>query len=46
MSYCKAHELEQVYLMVLTDNDSALSLYESVGFYSKSEERRYRIELP
>lgn len=46
LSYCKAHELEQVYLMVLTDNDSALSLYESVGFYPKSEERRYRIELP
>lgn len=46
LSYFRTHGLEQAYLMVLTNNDSALSLYESVGFYSKSEERRYRIELP
>lgn len=43
--YLKSNGLEQAYLMVLTTNTSALSLYESVGFYKGSEERRYCIEL-
>lgn len=46
LSYFRAHELEEAYLMVLTNNDSALRLYQSVGFTLTSEERRYRIELP
>jgi ribosomal protein S18 acetylase RimI-like enzyme len=45
LSYFRTHGLEEAYLMVLTDNDSALHLYESVGFSLSSEERRYRIEL-
>jgi ribosomal protein S18 acetylase RimI-like enzyme len=45
LSYFRTHGLNNAYLMVLTNNDSALSLYESVGFFRKSEERRYRIEL-
>lgn len=46
LSYFRTHELDEANLMVLTDNDSALHLYESVGFILSSEERRYRIELP
>ncbi|MNO82616.1 putative acetyltransferase [compost metagenome] len=46
LNYFITHGLEEAYLMVLTNNDSALHLYESVGFKLSSEERRYRIELP
>ncbi|WHY22349.1 GNAT family N-acetyltransferase [Paenibacillus sp. G2S3] len=46
LNYFRTHELDEANLMVLTDNDSALHLYESVGFSLSSEERRYRIELP
>jgi GNAT superfamily N-acetyltransferase len=46
LNYFRTHGLEEAYLMVLTNNDSALHLYESVGFKLSSEERRYRIELP
>lgn len=45
LNYFRTHGLEEAYLMVLTNNDSALHLYESVGFSLSSEERRYRIEL-
>lgn len=37
--------LENAYLLVLTDNDSALNLYKSVGFEVTKEERRYSIPL-
>ncbi|MBY3621936.1 GNAT family N-acetyltransferase [Acinetobacter sp. CUI P1] len=46
LNYFRTHGLDEANLMVLTDNDSALHLYESVGFSLSSEERRYRIELP
>ncbi|KTD86896.1 acetyltransferase [Paenibacillus etheri] len=46
LNYFRTHGLKDAYLMVLTNNDSALHLYESVGFNLSSEERRYRIELP
>ncbi|WP_340009672.1 GNAT family N-acetyltransferase [Paenibacillus sp. FSL K6-0276] len=45
LNYFRTHGLEEAYLMVLTNNDSALRLYESVGFNLTSEERRYRIEI-
>ncbi|OMD78280.1 GNAT family N-acetyltransferase [Paenibacillus odorifer] len=45
LSYFRTHGLEEACLMVLTENDSALRLYESVGFILTNEERRYRIEL-
>jgi GNAT superfamily N-acetyltransferase len=43
--YCKAHGLQTVYLMVLTSNNSALPLYESVGFITEQKEIRYYTEL-
>jgi len=45
LSYLKSHQLQNAKLMVLTTNDSALSLYESVGFYADQEEIRYFIKL-
>jgi len=43
--YLKSHGLQSANLMVLTDNHSALSLYESVGFQEAQEEIRYCIDL-
>lgn len=45
LKYLKANELQSANLMVETTNKSALSLYESVGFYTDSEEIRYFIKL-
>jgi ribosomal protein S18 acetylase RimI-like enzyme len=45
LHYLKSHGLNYANLMVLTTNDSALSLYESVGFYRDNEEVRYYINL-
>ncbi|WP_238322881.1 GNAT family N-acetyltransferase [Gorillibacterium massiliense] len=45
LRYLKSHQLQKANLMVLTTNNSALSLYESVGFYADKEEIRYFIEL-
>lgn len=45
LRYLKSNNLKNAYLMVLTSNQSALSLYESVGFYPVSEEIRYFIEM-
>jgi ribosomal protein S18 acetylase RimI-like enzyme len=45
LNYFKAHGLQSTYLMVLTSNNSALPLYESVGFFTEKEEIRYYIEL-
>ena len=45
LRYLKSHQLHYAYLMVLTTNQSALSLYESVGFYVDKEEIRYFTEL-
>ncbi|MNI58074.1 Mycothiol acetyltransferase [compost metagenome] len=43
--YLKSHQLQNASLMVLTTNKSALSLYESVGFYTDKEEIRYFTKL-
>lgn len=45
LKYLKSHQLQNAKLMVLTTNTSALSLYESVGFYIEREEIRYCIDL-
>lgn len=45
LNYLKTHGLKHAHLMVLTTNKSALSLYESVGFYEDGEEIRYYTEL-
>ncbi|WP_369901292.1 GNAT family N-acetyltransferase [Bacillus manliponensis] len=45
LNYLKSHDLKYAHLMVLTTNKSALSLYESVGFYEDGEEIRYYTEL-
>ncbi|NQX47300.1 GNAT family N-acetyltransferase [Paenibacillus tritici] len=45
LSYLKEQGLEQAQLVVLTDNDSALSLYKSVGFQTGRQEIRYYTEL-
>lgn len=45
LRYLKSHQLRNANLMVLTTNKSALSLYESVGFYTDKEEIRYFTEL-
>jgi ribosomal protein S18 acetylase RimI-like enzyme len=45
LRYLKSHQLQNATLMVLTTNKSALSLYESVGFYAVKEEIRYFTEL-
>lgn len=41
LRYLKSHQLQNAKLIVLTTNKSALSLYESVGFYTDKEEIRY-----
>ena len=45
LKYLKSHQLQKATLMVLTTNKSALSLYESVGFYKDKEEIRYFTKL-
>lgn len=45
LQYLHAHGLPYACLTVLTTNQSALSLYESVGFYVEREEVRYFTEL-
>ncbi|HCX47574.1 MAG TPA: GNAT family N-acetyltransferase [Bacillus sp. (in: Bacteria)] len=45
LKYLKSHKLQKATLMVLTTNKSALSLYESVGFYTNKEEIRYFTKL-
>jgi len=45
LKYLKSHQLQNATLMVLTTNKSALSLYESVGFYTDKEEIRYFTKL-
>ena len=45
LNYFKMHGLESAHLMVLTDNNHALQLYESVGFRAESEEIRFYIDL-
>ncbi|MFD0589945.1 GNAT family N-acetyltransferase [Paenibacillus sp. GCM10027627] len=45
LKYLKSHQLQTAKLMVLPTNKSALSLYESVGFYTDSEEIRYFTKL-
>ncbi|WP_268626330.1 GNAT family N-acetyltransferase [Paenibacillus alvei] len=43
--YAKSHDIPRASLEVLTDNRTALQLYESLGFEQKAEEIRYCIEL-
>ncbi|GIN72800.1 hypothetical protein J14TS2_32750 [Bacillus sp. J14TS2] len=45
LKYLKDNGLETAQLVVLTSNDSALSLYESVGFCKEKVEVRYYIDL-
>ncbi|WP_223556419.1 MULTISPECIES: GNAT family N-acetyltransferase [Lysinibacillus] len=45
LKYLQSHKLQKATLMVLTTNKSALSLYESVGFYTDKEEIRYFTKL-
>ncbi len=45
LTYLKDNGLETAQLMVLTSNESALSLYESVDFYKEKVEVRYFIDL-
>ncbi|WP_017815010.1 GNAT family N-acetyltransferase [Paenibacillus shenyangensis] len=45
LKYLQSHSLEKASLTVLTDNHSALSLYESAGFQIMNEEVRYGIVL-
>lgn len=45
LKYLKSHQIHYANLMVLTTNKSALSLYESVGFYTDKEEIRYFTKL-
>ncbi len=43
--YLKTNELYSTHLEVVTTNQFALSLYQSVGFHVDSEEIRYFIQL-
>lgn len=45
LRYLKSNQLQYANLMVLTTNKSALTLYESVGFYADKEEIRYFTQL-
>lgn len=45
LRYLKANQIQYANLMVLTSNKSALSLYESVGFWADQEEIRYFTKL-
>ncbi|AWX54507.1 GNAT family N-acetyltransferase [Brevibacillus brevis] len=45
LGYLKSHELKSAYLMVETTNETALSLYKSVGFEVDKEEIRYYMVL-
>ncbi|WP_084403045.1 GNAT family N-acetyltransferase [Paenibacillus antarcticus] len=45
LTYLRGNGLESAELMVLTTNNSALSLYGSVGFKRVKEEARYCVEL-
>lgn len=45
LQYAKTHDIPRASLEVLTDNRTALRLYESLGFEQKAEEIRYYIEL-
>lgn len=45
LKYLHANQLPYATLMVSTTNQSALSLYESVGFHTVQEERRYFTKL-
>lgn len=45
LSYLKEQNLARAELMVLSTNESALSLYTSVGFRVSSEEIRYCVEI-
>ncbi|MGG0816053.1 GNAT family N-acetyltransferase [Paenibacillus alvei] len=45
LQYAKFHDIPRASLEVLTDNRTALQLYESLGFEQKAEEIRYCIEL-
>lgn len=45
LRYLKSNNLKNAYLIVVTSNQSALSLYESAGFNPVSEEIRYYIEM-
>ncbi|WNS41109.1 GNAT family N-acetyltransferase [Paenibacillus sp. MMS20-IR301] len=45
LQYLKEHRLEQAQLIAMATNDSALSLYESVGFEKGQQEIRYYTEL-
>jgi len=45
LQYAKSHDIPRASLEVLTDNRTALQLYESLGFEQKAEEIRYCIEL-
>ena len=45
LQYAKSHDIPRASLEVLTDNRTALQLYESLGFQQKAEEIRYCIEF-
>lgn len=45
LTYLQNHQLPFAELTVLTTNQSALHLYESVGFYTEGEEVRYFVAL-
>nr|WP_260987023.1 GNAT family N-acetyltransferase [Paenibacillus terrae] len=45
LRYLRSNHLNNANLMVVTSNKTALSLYESVGFYTELEEVRYFIPL-
>ncbi|EJW17757.1 GNAT family N-acetyltransferase [Paenibacillus alvei] len=45
LHYAQSHGLPRASLEVLTDNRTALRLYESLGFEQRAEELRYCIEL-
>jgi ribosomal protein S18 acetylase RimI-like enzyme len=45
LEYLMEQGLEQAQLIAMTTNESALSLYESVGFQTGRQEIRYYIEL-
>ncbi|OBY78223.1 acetyltransferase [Paenibacillus sp. KS1] len=45
LQYTKSHDIPRAGLEVLTDNRTALRLYESLGFQQKAEEIRYCIEF-
>ncbi|MFF2912507.1 GNAT family N-acetyltransferase [Paenibacillus sp. NPDC057934] len=45
LMYSGSHGLSSVRLMVLTNNPSALKLYESLGFTARQEETRFCLDL-